>query len=70
MTRLHSEACVRNRQPILDALTEIFDKGEIQERQKEAFFIPNFLPSDEAREHLEQKRDTYEKVIEEISTES
>jgi hypothetical protein len=50
------------------ALTEIFEAGEIQERQKEAFFIPNFLPSDEARAHLDQKRGTYADVIEDIST--
>lgn len=49
------------------ALTEIFAKGEIQERQKASFFIPNFLPSAEAREHLSNKRDTYAKVIEQIS---
>lgn len=49
------------------ALTEIFAKGEIQERQKGAFFIPNFLPAAEAKAHLEEKRDTYRKVIAEIS---
>ncbi|WP_265519964.1 ABC transporter substrate-binding protein [Nitratireductor luteus] len=50
------------------ALAEIFEEGEIQNRQKEAFFIPNFLPSDEARAHLEAKRDTYRNVIAEITT--
>lgn len=50
------------------ALTEVFNKGEIQKRQKDAFFIPNFLPSDEARAHLEAKRDTYKDVISEIAT--
>ncbi|MCR4266340.1 ABC transporter substrate-binding protein [Nitratireductor sp. ZSWI3] len=49
------------------ALTEIFAAGKIQERQKEAFFIPNFLPSQEAQAHLSAKRDTYAKVIAEIS---
>ncbi|MEJ8475358.1 ABC transporter substrate-binding protein [Roseibium algae] len=49
------------------ALTEVFSKGEIQERQKGAFFIPNFLPSDEALSHLGAKRDTYRNVIAEIS---
>lgn len=48
------------------ALSEIFEAGEIQERQKEAFFIPNFLPSNEAQAHLEEKRDTYRAVIGEI----
>ena len=52
------------------ALTEIFDAGEIQERQKASFFIPNFLPSEEARQHLEEKRGTYEGVIEQISGDS
>lgn len=50
------------------ALAEIFDEGEIQKRQKEAFFIPNFLPSAEAKAHLQEKRDTYAKVIEQIAT--
>ncbi|MEO3413099.1 hypothetical protein AAFO92_00445 [Roseovarius sp. CAU 1744] len=49
------------------ALTEIFAKGDIQERQKAAFFIPNFKPSAEAREYLMGKRDTNAGVIAEIS---
>ncbi|SLN12803.1 hypothetical protein ROJ8625_00364 [Roseivivax jejudonensis] len=52
------------------ALAEIFENGEIQERQKASFFIPNFLPSGEAQQHLMDKRDTYEQVISEISGES
>lgn len=52
------------------AMSEIFAAGEIQKRQKEAFFIPNFLPSADARAHLEQKRATYAKVIKQISGES
>lgn len=51
------------------ALEEIYAEGEIQERQKEAFFIPNFRPSDEARAHLEEKRATYADVIDEITAE-
>ncbi|WP_343504471.1 hypothetical protein [Alloyangia pacifica] len=50
------------------ALTEIYAEGKIQERQKEAFFIPDFLPSEEAREHLTQKRDTYKQVIDDITS--
>lgn len=50
------------------ALEEIFAEGQIQERQKKAFFIPNFLPSTEAREHLMEKRDTYDGVIDKISS--
>lgn len=48
------------------ALTEIFEEGAIEGRQKASFFIPNFRPSDEARAHLEEKRDTYRGVIEEL----
>lgn len=49
------------------ALTEIFAAGAIQERQTGSFFIPNFLPSTEAQQHLLDKRGTYEEVIAEIS---
>lgn len=49
------------------ALTEIYAEGEIQKRQKSAFFIPNFLPSAEAQAHLSSKRDTYEGVISQIA---
>ncbi|OAN76876.1 ABC transporter substrate-binding protein [Sulfitobacter sp. EhC04] len=52
------------------ALTAIFEAGEIQERQKASFFIPNFLPAEDARQHLMDKRDTYSKVIEQISGDS
>lgn len=50
------------------ALAEVFAEGEIQQRQTEAFFIPNFLPSGEALAHLEGKRDRYAEVIGEIAT--
>ena len=49
------------------ALAEIFAEGKIQERQKASFFIPNYLPTDKALEHLTAKRDTYSKVIAEIT---
>lgn len=49
------------------ALGEIFAAGDIQERQKAAFFIPNYLPIDEALAHLEEKRNIYDKVIQQIS---
>lgn len=49
------------------ALTEVFAKGDIQERQKAAFFIPNFKPAQEARAYLMKKRDTNASVIAEIS---
>jgi len=48
------------------ALTEIYAAGKIQERQKASFFIPNFLPSKEARAHLEDKNATIGKVIAEL----
>lgn len=50
------------------ALTEIYAEGAIQERQKASFFIPNFLPSEEAREHLTRKRDTYKQLIDDITS--
>ncbi|TMV58365.1 ABC transporter substrate-binding protein, partial [Thioclava sp. BHET1] len=34
------------------ALSAIYKAGEIEKRQKAAFFIPNFLPSDQALAHL------------------
>ncbi|KAA0010635.1 ABC transporter substrate-binding protein [Billgrantia pellis] len=49
-----------------EALAEIFEEGEIQEIQKSAFFIPNFRPSGEASEYLEEKRSRYEEIIENI----
>lgn len=48
------------------ALTEIFDKGEIQATQKARFFIPDFRPSGEAEAHLKAKHGIYEEVIESI----
>ncbi|MDN3558022.1 ABC transporter substrate-binding protein [Halomonas maura] len=49
-----------------EALGEIYAEGEIQEVQKNSFFIPNFKPSDEAAEYLENKMSVYEGVIENI----
>lgn len=45
------------------ALTEIFAEGEIQKTQKKTFFIPNFMPSDEAEAYLKGKMAEYEKII-------
>ncbi|WP_102222888.1 type 2 periplasmic-binding domain-containing protein [Acidimangrovimonas sediminis] len=47
-------------------LAAVFKKGEIQKRQKAAFFIPNYLPTDQALAHLKDKADTYAKVIKDI----
>lgn len=49
-----------------EALTEIYAEGEIQEVQKNSFFIPNFKPSDEASEYLYEKMSRYEDIIENI----
>lgn len=49
-----------------EALTEIYAEGEIQEVQKKSFFIPNFKPSEEASEYLQEKMSRYEKIIENI----
>lgn len=48
------------------ALSEIYAEGEIQEVQKKSFFIPNFKPSDEAAEYLENKMSVYKEIIENI----
>ncbi|MEC8579717.1 MAG: ABC transporter substrate-binding protein [Pseudomonadota bacterium] len=52
------------------ALSEIFAEGAIQERQKGSFFIPNYLSIKDANEHLLKKRNTYGKVIADITGES
>lgn len=44
-------------------LEEIYAEGEIQETQKKSFFIPDFMPSDEAEAHLEEKAERYESII-------
>lgn len=49
-----------------NALEEIYAQGEIQEQQKDLFFIPNFLPSSEAKTHLKEKMTQYETIIENI----
>ncbi len=49
-----------------EALTEIYAEGEIQEVQKDSFFIPNFKPSEEASEYLYEKMSRYEGIIENI----
>ncbi|MDI5889952.1 ABC transporter substrate-binding protein [Halomonas rhizosphaerae] len=49
-----------------EALTEIYEEGEIQETQKNSFFIPNFKPSDEASEYLNEKMSRYEEIIDNI----
>ncbi|WP_158044792.1 ABC transporter substrate-binding protein [Skermanella pratensis] len=48
------------------ALSEIYAKGEIQERQKEVFLTPEFRTAEEASAHLQKKSDTYAKMIEQI----
>ena len=46
-----------------EALAEIYADGEIAERQKASFFIPNYKPSEEAQAYLREKRDAYEGII-------
>ena len=47
-----------------EALAEIYAEGDIQEDQKSAFFIPDFMPSDEAEAHLRDKAERYASIIE------
>lgn len=49
------------------ALSEIFAERAIQDRQKESFFIPNYLSTQDAQDHLMNKRDTYGAIIQQIS---
>lgn len=49
-----------------DALADIYAAGDIQKRQAEAFFIPNYLPRSEAATHLTAKRDTAARIINEL----
>lgn len=51
------------------ALAEIYQKGDLEKRQKEAFFIPNYLPQAEAQAHLSEKSKTIGGLIEQLKTE-
>ncbi|QEL12723.1 ABC transporter substrate-binding protein [Kushneria phosphatilytica] len=48
------------------ALSEIYQNGDIQKAEKKAFFIPDFRKSDESEKHLKQKMAEYRKVINNI----
>ena len=48
------------------ALAEIFAEGEIQQTQKQSFFIPNFKPSAEAEAYLRDKMERYEGIIQNL----
>ncbi len=47
-------------------LTEIYAEGHIQQIQKKSFFIPNFLPSQEAQARIWEKREVNKKIIDSI----
>jgi tripartite-type tricarboxylate transporter receptor subunit TctC len=51
------------------ALAEIYAEGEIQKRQTEAFFIPNYLPRAEALEHLSAKSERISGIIKDLKAE-
>ncbi|MGP9798234.1 ABC transporter substrate-binding protein [Halomonas sp. 86] len=50
-----------------EALVAIYDEGSIQEAQLNAFFIPDFKPSEEASEYLQEKMFRYEDIISNIN---
>ncbi|WP_224105430.1 ABC transporter substrate-binding protein [Vreelandella aquamarina] len=50
-----------------EALAEIYEEGEIQQAQLDAFFIPDFKPSAEASEYLQEKMSRYEEIITNIN---
>ncbi len=45
------------------AFTNIYAAGQIQEKQKKAFFIPDFMASADAQKYLKDKMDKYEGII-------
>ncbi|MEF2072910.1 ABC transporter substrate-binding protein [Consotaella aegiceratis] len=49
------------------ALGEVYADGEIQKKQTQSFFIPDFRPSGEALAHLQEKNDEYAEVIKAIT---
>ncbi|MGR6429865.1 Bug family tripartite tricarboxylate transporter substrate binding protein [Rhizobium sp. PAMB 3174] len=49
------------------AMKDIYADGKIQERQKEAFFIPDFKPSAESSKDIEKKNAAYAKIIQKIT---
>lgn len=53
-------------QAVDDALAAIYEKGDIQQRMLEAFFIPAYLPMAESAALLMNKRDTYGAIIESL----
>lgn len=51
------------------ALAEIYEKGDLGKRQKDSFFIPNYLPQSDAQAHLSEKSRTIGEIIEELKSE-
>ena len=52
-----------------EALAKIYKEGDLEKRQKEAFFIPNYLPQAEAQAHLSEKSKTIGGLIKQLKTE-
>lgn len=50
-----------------EALAAIYAKGDVQKTLKSSFFIPHFLPSQEAAAYLKTKDGNYRQVIEAIA---
>ena len=48
------------------ALAEIYADGKIEKRLTDGFFIPDFRSAEESRVHLQEKNDTYAKIIDAI----
>lgn len=49
-----------------DALTKIFEAGEIQPVMKKAFFTPNFMKSGDSSSYLKAKMETYRGIIDSL----
>ncbi|MCB8887858.1 ABC transporter substrate-binding protein [Vreelandella malpeensis] len=50
-----------------EALEAIYAEGDIQEAQLSAFFIPDFKPSQEASDYLQEKMSRYQEIIDNIN---
>jgi tripartite-type tricarboxylate transporter receptor subunit TctC len=59
----HSETPQEIIDQVEQGLQQVFEEGKLQEQMLNAFFIPNYLPVDKARAHLEAKNATYGEII-------
>jgi len=49
-----------------DTLAQVFEEDELQQQLKRTFLVPDFKPSTEALEWIQQKNDKYETIIDNL----